>query len=98
MVTPSGLFTATRVIMGSTDAVAYAQQVTEQVMKPVLGNGVQVWLDDVLGYSDTDSKLLDTLEIVLRRCSEYGVKLNPEKCTFILYSTIWCGKSNTRTV
>nr|CCA27531.1 AlNc14C568G12167 [Albugo laibachii Nc14] len=41
VVTPSGLFTATRVIMGSTDAVAYAQQVTEQVMKPDLGNGVQ---------------------------------------------------------
>nr|CCA22184.1 AlNc14C147G7407 [Albugo laibachii Nc14] len=42
VVTPSGLFTATRVIMGSTYAVAYAQQVAEKVMKPVLGNGVQV--------------------------------------------------------
>ena len=42
-----GFITATRVIMGSTDA--------EQVMKPFLGSGVQVWLDDVLGYSDTDS-------------------------------------------
>lgn len=47
VVTVMGLCTATRVIMGSTDA--------EQVMKAVLGNGVQVWLDDVLGYSDTDS-------------------------------------------
>ena len=61
-------------------------------MKPGLGKGVQVWLDDVLGYAESDSTLLKTLEVVLGQCHKYGVKLNPAKCTFLTYSTIWCGK------
>nr|CCA16747.1 PREDICTED: polyproteinlike putative [Albugo laibachii Nc14] len=61
-------------------------------MKPVLDKGVQVWLDDVLRYAETDERLLAILEVVLQRYDTYGVKLNPEKCTFISYSTIWCGK------
>ncbi|CCI40578.1 unnamed protein product [Albugo candida] len=40
MVAPSGLLTPKRVIMGSTDAVAYVQQMAEEVMKPVLGKGI----------------------------------------------------------
>nr|CCA15462.1 PREDICTED: GapPol polyproteinlike putative [Albugo laibachii Nc14] len=92
VVTPNGLFTANRVIMGSSDDVAYAQQVTEEVMKPVLGKGVQVWLDDAFGYADSEMKLLDTLEVVMKRCQDFGVKLHPAKCTFLSYSTVWCGK------
>ena len=68
--------------MGSTDAVAYIQQVAEQVMKPVLGKGVQVWLDDVLGYAENEKQLLDTLEVVLQRCQDFEVKLNPENALF----------------
>lgn len=52
------LIAANRVIMGSTDAVAYVEQVAKQVMKPLLGKGVKVWLDNVLGYAETDFILL----------------------------------------
>nr|CCA17015.1 PREDICTED: similar to OSJNBa0011F23.1 putative [Albugo laibachii Nc14] len=92
VVTPGGLYTGKGVVMGSTDAVAFAQQVAEQVMKPVLHHGVQVWLDDFLGYAETESKLIDVLEVVLSRCEEYGVKLHPKKCVFLAFETIWCGK------
>lgn len=78
--------------MGSTDAVPYARQVAGEVMKPVLVKRVHVWLDDVLGYASSDAQVLDILDFVLQRCTTYGVKLSPEKCTFIAYSTIWCGK------
>jgi hypothetical protein len=47
IVTPAGIYTSTRVLMGHTDAVAYTQEVMERVMPPLLNRGVKVWLDDV---------------------------------------------------
>ena len=91
-VTPSGLWTPTRVIMGATDAVAFCQQAIEEALKPVLDRGVQVWLDDVLGYALTEEELLQVLEIVLARCEEYGIKLHPGKCDFFLRMVTWCGR------
>ena len=93
VVTPEGLYTGNRVIKGSTDAVAFAQQVAERVLKPVLNQGVQVWLDDVLGYAELETKLLDVLGTVLNRCEEFGVKLHPKTCCFLSFETVWCGKT-----
>lgn len=42
VVTSKGLFTVKLVRMGSADEVVYAQQVDEEVMRPVLGKGVTV--------------------------------------------------------
>lgn len=95
MVTPSGLFTAKRVIMGSTAAVAYAQHVAEGVMKPVLGKGVHAWMDDILGYATKDAKVLNILSVSLQRCNTDGVKRSAENCTSIHYFTIRCGKKTS---
>ena len=51
--------------MRSFDAVAYAQQLAEELTKPVL---VQVWLDDALEYVVSKMQILDTLEVVTQRC------------------------------
>ena len=91
--TQDGLYTGKRVVMGSTDAVAFAQQVAESVLKPVLNQGVQVWLDDILGYAGTETKLLDALETVLVRCEKFVVKLPPKKCSFSLSKL--CGADRT---
>lgn len=68
--------------MRSTDAVAFAEQVAERVMKPVLGKGVQVWLNDVLGYAEMEKQLLDTRKVIMQRCRGFGAKLHPGKCRF----------------
>ena len=49
-------------------------------------------MDDVLGYGTTVEELLDHLEIVLRRCKEFGLKLHPGKCNFFRKKLKWCGK------
>lgn len=82
MVTPNGLFTANRVVIGSIHSVANAEQVDEPVIKPVLGKSVQVWLDSVLGYAKTEKKLLNTLDVVMQRCRDFGVKLYPREIHF----------------
>jgi hypothetical protein len=68
IVTPAGIYTPTRVLMGATDSVAYTQQAMEKVMSPLLNRGVKVWLDDVLGYAPDEEELLMRLEIVFARC------------------------------
>jgi len=92
IVTPAGIYTPTRVLMGATDAVAYTQEGMERVMAPLLNNGAKVWLDDVLGYARNEKELLDRLRMALGRCQEYGLKLHPSKCDFFLLVVKWCGK------
>ena len=92
IVTPSGLYTPTRVIMGATDAVAFCQQAIERVLSPMLDKGVQAWLDDILGYANGEAKMLDILREVLGRCKDFGVKLHPDKCDFFQKETKWCGR------
>jgi len=92
IVTPSGIYTPTRVLMGASDAVAYTQETMERVMAPLLNRGVKVWLDDVLGYAKSEEELLDRVETVLKRCRKFGLKLHPAKCDFYKTVVKWCGK------
>ena len=92
IVTPHGIYTPSRVLMGATDAVAYCQQAVEQVMGPLLNRGVKVWLDDILGYAKDEKQLLDRLEEMLKRCFKFDVKLHPSKCDFFLKIVKWCGR------
>jgi transposase InsO family protein len=92
IVTPVGIYTPTRVLMGATDAVAHTQEAMERVMAPVLNRGVKVWLDDVLGHARNEGELLDCLEVVFERCERYGLKLHPGKCDFYKATVKWCGK------
>ena len=66
MVTPEGLYTGNRVIMGLKDAVTFAQRVAERVFKAVLNQGVQVCLIAILGYAERQTKFLENLETVLK--------------------------------
>ncbi|GMF52587.1 unnamed protein product [Phytophthora fragariaefolia] len=57
-VTHRGIYTPTRVPMGATDAVAYCQGVVEEIFGGLLGQGLLCWLDDILGYAETEEELL----------------------------------------
>lgn len=82
--TPFGIITPTRVLMGQTDAAAYCQSVGQQILGDLVGKCILIWLDDMLGFAKTPRLLLDALRQVLTLCLEYGLKLNPSKCDFSL--------------
>lgn len=65
VVTPKWLCTGNRVIIGSTDAVYFAQQIARRVLKPVSNQGVQIWLYYILDNAGKEMKLLDVPETVL---------------------------------
>jgi hypothetical protein len=90
--TDEGVFTPTRVLMGSSDSVAYCQSTVQEMFKDVLYQGLLVWLDDLLGYESTEDGLLRLLTKILQRCQEKGLKLNPKKCAFFQTEALWCGK------
>ena len=87
MVTPA------RVLMGQCDAVAYCQSTAQTVYGERYGDGIEAWLDDTLGSATEESELMDLLEYTLKRCLEYGLKLNPSKCDFFDTHVIWCGRA-----
>ncbi|POM57665.1 Hypothetical protein PHPALM_37794 [Phytophthora palmivora] len=91
-ITHRGMYTPTRVPMGATDAVAYCQGVVEEIFGDLLGNGILVWLDDILGYAESEEELLQLLDQVLARCEAYGLKLHAKKCDFFEIEVKWCGK------
>jgi hypothetical protein len=80
IMTHKGMYTPTRVPIGATDSVAYCQGVVEEVFGDLLYHGMLGWLDDILGYRDSVSALMELLDQVLARCARCGLKLNPHKC------------------
>ncbi|KAF0730914.1 hypothetical protein Ae201684_011796 [Aphanomyces euteiches] len=82
--TPFGVYTPTRVLMGQTDAVAFCQSAVDFTFADLLFKGLLAWLDDMLGYAEITDDLFDLLEQVLTICSKFGLKLNPRKCDFFL--------------
>ncbi|KAH9100355.1 hypothetical protein LEN26_015930 [Aphanomyces euteiches] len=78
--TPWGVYTPTRVLMGQTDAVAYCQFVVHELFGDLLFLRLLAWLDDLLSAAATPGELFDLLQEVLEICSDYGLKLNPKKC------------------
>ena len=90
--TPFGVYSPTRVLMGQTDAVAYCQSVVHQMFGELLFRGLLAWLDDLLGSAMSVASLFDLLDQVLTTCAEFGLKLSPRKCHFYLAEAEWCGK------
>ena len=53
--------------------------------------GVCVYLDDILVTGKTDQEHLNNLSAVLQRFSAAGMKLKPEKCSFMLQEVEYLG-------
>lgn len=92
ILTDEGVITPTRVLMGGTNSVAYVQSTVQQMFADVLNDGLMIWIDDLLGYSDGDEGLLVLLKKVLGICFDKGLKLNPKKCKFYQREALWCGR------
>nr|CCA26557.1 hypothetical protein TcasGA2_TC016174 [Albugo laibachii Nc14] len=88
--TDDGIYTPTRVLMGGSDSVAYCQSFVQNLFDPLLYNGLLVWIDDLLGYAQTDEELLFLLHNVLTICQKANLELNPNKYIFWKREMLWC--------
>ncbi|CAF2790880.1 unnamed protein product [Rotaria sp. Silwood2] len=80
IITPLGLFRYNRMPFGISNAPAIFQRIIDQVIAGI-PNSI-AYLDDILITGTNEEEHLQTLEMVLKRLSEFGFTCNPEKCLF----------------
>ena len=80
--TPLGLMQYTRLVMGSKNASAIAQQIFDEKLQnlPESSRGHIVnFQDDFLGYANSMAELMRHLEAFLNMCRKAGIRMNPAK-------------------
>jgi hypothetical protein len=92
ILTEDGIFTPTRLVQGTVDGVAVFQSAMMTILADKLHRTVSIWIDDVIIYTLTPEELLAELRAVFSLFKEFGVKLNPNKCTLFATEIKFCGK------
>ncbi|MGL5709061.1 MAG: pol polyprotein, partial [Aeromonas sp.] len=80
--TSSGLYEFTRMPFGLANAPAAFQRAIDSIFSEEKGKFLQVYLDDIIIYSKTESEHQKHLELVLKKIKESGLKLKESKCKF----------------
>jgi transposase InsO family protein len=91
-ITPDGIYTPTRVLHGTTNAVTHLQSSLAEAVPPTLRQFLLHWLDDVLLHHSTVEGLLDAVRQFLLLCVKLNLKLHPAKSVFFATSVRWCGR------
>ncbi|EXX71174.1 gag-pol fusion protein [Rhizophagus irregularis DAOM 197198w] len=68
---------------GLCNAPATFQRLMDEVLRGYLWKFVMVYLDNVIIYSDTFEQHLEHLRVIFDRLEDAGLKLNPDKCSFV---------------
>ena len=81
-ITPHGLYCYKVMSFGLKNARATYQRLMTKIFKPLIGDVVEVYIDDVVVKSKTRSEHTQHLQEVFHLLKNYGMKLNPTKCAF----------------
>ena len=87
--THKGLFQYTRLPYGILSAPGIFQRVMETLLQGI--PGVVVYIDDILITDATEEKHLKSLEEVLRRLDQAGLRAKKKKCQFMVPSVGYLG-------
>ena len=91
-ITPDGIYTPTRVLHGTTNAVLHLQSSFTAILPPSLHSNSIIWLDDIILYASSPQQLMHYIYLFFQMCRYYNLSIHPHKC--ILYTTTirWCGR------
>jgi len=82
-ITQFGIYQFKVMPFGLCNAPATFQRLMDEVFRGILWKFVMVYLDDIIVYSESFEEHLEHLHIVFDRLQAAGLKLNPEKCSFV---------------
>ena len=85
-ITPHRLYCYRVMSFGLKNARATYQRLMTKIFKPLIGDIVEVYVDDVVVKSKTRSEHTQHLQKVFHLLRKYGMKLNPAKCAFSVSS------------
>ena len=74
-----GLFEWNRVPMGIKQAAAYFQMQMAQILHERLGNGIELYLDDIIFYTKTFEEYIELLRWILTKLRKHNIVANPAK-------------------
>ena len=90
-VSPQGLHQPERLPFGVTNGPAAFQRLMDTIMKGVDTNHVIWYLDDLIVVADTWEKFVQCIKDSLQRYRDNGIKMKPEKCSWLDFSTPFLG-------
>ena len=91
IICPDGVYSATRVLQGLTNATSHFQSSIEPLFAELRAN-MKAWLDDFNLHAHDESSLLALLERFFEICSKHNLILSAKKCTFFKKDIKWCGR------
>lgn len=91
-ITPDGIFSPTRVLHGTTNAVQYLQSTISSELPVDLRTRLLLWLDDALAHERTVEGLLVAIRLFFEVCARCNLKLHPSKCILFAKKIRWCGR------
>ena len=91
-ITPDGLYSPTRVLHGTTNAVSYLQSSIQSIIPTELAQHSLSWLDDILLHTTNIDQLLECISAFFSLCSQFNLRLHPKKCLSYTSSVRWCGR------
>lgn len=91
-ITPDGIFSPTRVLHGTTNAVMFLQWTIQGKIPAKLRPWVLLWLDDILLHAQSITDHLDAILLLFGFCKSVNLKLHSAKFVLFLRSIRWCGR------
>ena len=76
------LYEFQRLPFGLCNSPATFSRLMGRCMGDLKGQGIIIYLDDILVYSSSIAEMTTRLEAVFQRLRQFGLKLRPEKCHF----------------
>lgn len=89
---PEGIYSPTRVLHGTTNAVMFLQSMPASCLPEDLRRHTLWWLDDILIFSESISDHVIAVQKFLDFCVSFNFRLHPEKCTLFATRVHWCGR------
>ncbi|XP_061373314.1 uncharacterized protein LOC133315664, partial [Gastrolobium bilobum] len=81
-VTQTANYCYTMMPFGLKNAGATYQRMMNEVFKDLIGDSIEVYIDDMISKSQTPEQHLTHLQGVFNRLRKYNMRLNPSKCAF----------------
>ncbi|CAM8884756.1 unnamed protein product [Rhodiola kirilowii] len=81
---PFGTFAFRRMSFGLCNAPGTFQRVVTSIFSDMIGEFIEIFMDDFTIYGNTFDACLDNLSTVLARCVSMNLVLNYEKCHFMV--------------
>ncbi|GFV18188.1 hypothetical protein TNCV_169911 [Trichonephila clavipes] len=80
IITPFRLYESTRMQFSLCNAASTFQRFVDEVLRGL--NFVYAFIDDILVASSSEAEHIQHLRLLFQRLDQYGLSINPSKCTF----------------